>query len=106
MPDDPRRRTPRTDAVLADARLDEPTRRLGPALVKRAVAEVLQRCREGALAPDEVVEATSDYRAESDKVARFCSERLRDADGKLSVTISDAFKSYVAWCDSAGVPPW
>ncbi|HEX5562456.1 MAG TPA: L-seryl-tRNA(Sec) selenium transferase [Nocardioidaceae bacterium] len=57
MPDDPRRRTPRTDAVLADARLDEPTRRLGPALVKRAVAEVLQRCREGALAPDEVVEA-------------------------------------------------
>jgi len=57
VPDDPRRRTPRTDAVLADARLDEPTRRLGPALVKRAVAEALQRCREGALAPDEVVEA-------------------------------------------------
>jgi L-seryl-tRNA(Ser) seleniumtransferase len=55
--DDPRRRTPRTDAVLADARLGEPTRRLGPARVKRAVVEALQRCREGDLAPDEVVEA-------------------------------------------------
>ena len=45
--DDPRRRTPRTDAVLADERLADPRDRLGQALLKRTVVEVLERCRAG-----------------------------------------------------------
>ena len=55
MQDDPRRRTPRTDAVLADERLADPRGRLGQALLKRTVAEVLERCRAGTVAPDDVV---------------------------------------------------
>jgi L-seryl-tRNA(Ser) seleniumtransferase len=51
---DPRRATPRTDAVLADPRLREATERLGAALVKQAVAAALARCRAGEVAPDEV----------------------------------------------------
>lgn len=54
---DPRRATPRTDAVLADARLVEAAARLGTATVKRTVAATLQRCRAGELAPADVVEA-------------------------------------------------
>jgi L-seryl-tRNA(Ser) seleniumtransferase len=54
---DPRRATPRTDAVLADPRLVEAVERLGPALVKRAVVAALDRCRAGEVTPDEVAEA-------------------------------------------------
>ncbi len=52
---DVRRATPATDAVLRDARLAQPLQRLGRPLVKRQVQVVLQRCREGRLAPDDVV---------------------------------------------------
>jgi L-seryl-tRNA(Ser) seleniumtransferase len=53
---DPRRATPRTDAVLADPRLREAVVRLGPVLVKRTVAEALDRCRSGEVAPDDVAD--------------------------------------------------
>jgi L-seryl-tRNA(Ser) seleniumtransferase len=53
--DDPRRRTPRTDAVLAVPAVDEAVRRLGRPVVKGVVASVLQACRDGAVAPDDVV---------------------------------------------------
>jgi L-seryl-tRNA(Ser) seleniumtransferase len=52
---DPRRRTPRTDAVLDDARLKDALERLGRASVKRVVAATLEECRTGRLDPDEVV---------------------------------------------------
>ena len=55
MPD-PRRATPRTDAVLADPRLLEAAARLGPALVKRAVTGALDLCRAGKVSPDEVAD--------------------------------------------------
>jgi L-seryl-tRNA(Ser) seleniumtransferase len=53
---DPRRRTPRTDVVLDDPRLEEAVRRLGRILVKRTVTDVLRRCREGEVTPAEVVD--------------------------------------------------
>lgn len=54
---DPRRATPRTDRVLADPRLAAATGRLGPTLVKAAVARALDRCRAGELSPQEVADA-------------------------------------------------
>jgi L-seryl-tRNA(Ser) seleniumtransferase len=55
--EDPRRSTPRTDAVLADPRLQDAAQRLGAALVKRVVTATLARCRAGTLPPDQVVDA-------------------------------------------------
>ena len=52
---DPRRRTPRTDVVLDDPALALAVQRLGRARVKRAVVEVLDRCRSGDVAPEDVV---------------------------------------------------
>jgi L-seryl-tRNA(Ser) seleniumtransferase len=52
---DPRRRTPRTDVVLDDPSLSPALQRLGRARVKRAVVEVLDRCRAGEVAPEDVV---------------------------------------------------
>ncbi len=96
----------RTFAGKENLTLKDRLREEGPGILAWMVRGCVQWQERGLQVPDEVVEATSDYRTESDKVARFCSERLRDAEGKFSVTISDAFKSYVAWCDTAGVPPW
>lgn len=57
---DARRTTPRTDHVLADPRLQAAAARLGTALVKRAAVAALTRCRNGEVAPDEVVAAVLD----------------------------------------------
>ncbi|HEY6748006.1 MAG TPA: L-seryl-tRNA(Sec) selenium transferase [Mycobacteriales bacterium] len=54
---DPRRLVPRTDAVLADPRLDGAVGRLGRALVKEAVTAAQDEVRAGTLPPDEVVGA-------------------------------------------------
>jgi L-seryl-tRNA(Ser) seleniumtransferase len=53
---DPRRRTPRTDTVLDDPRLEDAVMRLGRSRVKSVVAEVLQRCRAAEVAPEDVVD--------------------------------------------------
>ncbi|RZT18415.1 L-seryl-tRNA(Sec) selenium transferase [Mycobacterium sp. BK558] len=53
---DPRRRVPRTDAVLADPRLVEATRTLGRALVKSVVADAQQRARDGEIEPEQVAD--------------------------------------------------
>ncbi|WP_255620913.1 L-seryl-tRNA(Sec) selenium transferase [Pseudonocardia sp. DSM 110487] len=60
MLSDPRRRVPRTDAVLADPRIAAAAVRLGRQLVKQAVSAAQQRVREGALPPDDVVGAALD----------------------------------------------
>ncbi|HEU0288956.1 MAG TPA: L-seryl-tRNA(Sec) selenium transferase [Nocardioidaceae bacterium] len=54
---DSRRRTPRTDAVLADPALAPAVARLGRHRVKAEVVTQLQRCRDGELEPAEVVSA-------------------------------------------------
>ncbi len=56
---DPRRLVPRTDAVLADARLMSATERLGRNRVKRAVMAALERVRAGELSPGSVAEHVS-----------------------------------------------
>ncbi|MFB4318610.1 L-seryl-tRNA(Sec) selenium transferase [Actinomadura sp. 21ATH] len=54
---DLRRLVPRTDAVLADPRLAAARRRLGPAIVKSAVAGARQRARDGEIPPEGVADA-------------------------------------------------
>lgn len=52
--EDPRRRTPRTDAVLADPGVAAAAARLGRERVKAAVVDVLAACRDGRVAPQDV----------------------------------------------------
>lgn len=53
---DPRRRIPRTDAVLRDPRLEAAVARLGPEPVKAAVRRAQQQARHGTLPPEEVAD--------------------------------------------------
>jgi L-seryl-tRNA(Ser) seleniumtransferase len=54
---DPRRRVPRTDTVLADARLVAAAATIGRATVKAAVNAAQEQARRGEIAPDDVVDA-------------------------------------------------
>ncbi|SDR69128.1 L-seryl-tRNA(Sec) selenium transferase [Friedmanniella luteola] len=54
---DPRRRVPRTDAVLADPRLVAAAGRLGRDVVKQQVVAAQGRVRSGELAPEDVADA-------------------------------------------------
>ncbi|KAA1248919.1 L-seryl-tRNA(Sec) selenium transferase [Mycobacterium simiae] len=54
--DDPRRRVPRTDALLAHPRLAEAQRVLGRTLVKSVIAQAQERARAGEIEPDRVAE--------------------------------------------------
>ena len=54
---DPRRSVPRTDVALADPRLVEAAQRLGPGLVRAAVAQAQARARSGELPPQDVLDA-------------------------------------------------
>ncbi len=53
---DPRRRVPRTDALLADPRLADAERALGRTLVKTVVAQAQQRARAGEIDPEQVAD--------------------------------------------------
>lgn len=53
---DPRRRVPRTDALLTDPRLAEAERVLGRTLVKSVIAQAQQLARAGDIDPDRVAE--------------------------------------------------
>jgi L-seryl-tRNA(Ser) seleniumtransferase len=53
---DPRRRVPRTDAILADPRLVAAAERLGRARVKDAVSAGLHLVRNGRIAPEDVAD--------------------------------------------------
>ncbi|KUI45716.1 L-selenocysteinyl-tRNA(Sec) synthase [Mycobacterium sp. GA-1199] len=53
---DPRRRVPRTDALLADPRLAEASRVLGRTLVKTVVGQAQQRARAGEIEPERVAD--------------------------------------------------
>lgn len=55
--DDPRRRVPRTDTLLAEPRLAEAQRVLGRELVKAAIVEAQQQARRGEIAPEQVADA-------------------------------------------------
>lgn len=57
---DPRRRVPRTDALLADPRLARSIDRLGRDRVKASIVAAQDRCRRGELAPESVVDAALD----------------------------------------------
>lgn len=55
--DDPRRRVPRTDALLAEPRLAEAQRVLGRELVKAAITDAQNRARRGEISPEQVADA-------------------------------------------------
>ncbi len=68
---DPRRRVPRTDAVLADPRLAAAVASLGRWRVKAVVLEAQQRARRGEIAPEDVTDAAAAALARSTGMRRI-----------------------------------
>ena len=55
---------------------------------------------EGLKPPKEVVEATAEYRADSDKIGSFISEALERSE--VNSKAGDIYKVYAAWCSDNG----
>lgn len=56
--------------------------------------------REGLGSPQEIVQATEDYRQQSDKIGSFIDECLEKSDS--NTTAKDVYEAYGRWCDSSG----
>lgn len=102
---DARRSVPRTDAVLADARVQSASTRLGRARVKAGVSVALEHCRNGRIEAAEVVDSVLDTLPESATSLR----RVVNATGVLVHTnlgrapLADAARAAIAeaagYCD-------
>ena len=75
----PRRRVPRTDAVLAEPQVALAVARLGRALVKEAVGAAQDRVRRGEIAPEAVVDAVLDALPDTATTLRPGAQRHRRA---------------------------
>ena len=75
--DDPRRRVPRTDVLLADPRLAAAERLLGRTLVKSVVAQAQQQARAGEIDPEQVAEHAVAALASQRREPAACHQRHR-----------------------------
>jgi putative DNA primase/helicase len=69
-----------------------------------AVEGCLEWQRIGLCPPDEVLQATSDYRGEQDLLAAFLEERC-EAGMYFSVRSGDLYHAYSEWCEGGGFHP-
>ena len=72
-----------------------------PGILNWALKGCLEWKRNGLKVPDEVRNATAEYRAEMDMLAAFIEARCVIG-GDFSVTAKDLYAAYVEWCDENG----
>lgn len=87
-----------------DLTLKERLLRELPGILARIVRWSLDWQRLGLVAPPEVLEATAEYREESDRVGQFLEERCERAP-LARVSAGAIWKSFRAWCEDRGESP-
>jgi putative DNA primase/helicase len=87
---------PEQDKKLAEKLRDEL-----PGILAWVVRGCLQWRREGLQAPDEVRQATREYRSEMDVIGAFLSECCV-LDGDQDVAAADLYRAYNEWCKDTG----
>jgi len=75
-----------------------------PGILKWCVEGCLAWQREGLGVPEEVKEATDNYRAEQDVVAAFLNDRCVVAPS-VKAAVKDVYKAYLTWCEENGEKP-
>ena len=75
-----------------------------PGILARLVRSCLEWQRLGLIAPREVVEATAEYREESDRVGQFLDERTVAAPmGRIPAAV--LWRAFRSWCEDRGESP-
>lgn len=69
-----------------------------------AVRGCLEWQKAGLAPPDEVVQATDDYRESMDSMASFFEDRC-EVGGSFSLSAANLYAGYTSWCDSANETP-
>ncbi len=87
-----------------DHDLPDKLRAEAPGILAWAVAGAVEWYRYGLNPPDEVRQATSNYRGEMDTLGDFLAECTTD-DETAYVTKADLFAAYQRWCDDSGEKP-
>jgi putative DNA primase/helicase len=94
----------RFEGAAADPKLDERLRAEMPGVLAWVVAGCLEWQEHGLQEPEEVTDATRQYREEMDTLAAFIEERCivhEDA----SAPATPLYKQYRMWCEDAGERP-
>ncbi|MCC7086329.1 MAG: hypothetical protein IT427_15105 [Pirellulales bacterium] len=84
-----------------DPELAHKLRNEWPSILRWAVGGCLEWQRHGLQAPDVVVEATDNYRAESDVLGEFLEERCVIGD-QFTAAAGDMYHAYTQWCEARG----
>lgn len=85
---------------LADPNLDEKLDLFKETFMSLLI-EFYKKYREhGLIEPEEVLKATLEYKATSDKFAQFCEQCCEKCDGKESLVL-DAYATYKSWLHDA-----
>ena len=75
-----------------------------PGILAWAVRGCLAWQEEGLRVPDEVMEATSEYRREMDTLQEFLEDICMEAPGE-KITKKDLYQEYTTWCKAHGEEP-
>ncbi|MHB8507723.1 MAG: DNA primase family protein [Candidatus Dormibacteria bacterium] len=92
------------EPTVADADLEVKLRGEWPAIMAWAVRGCREWLAGGLCPPQSVVDATRQYRAESDAVRRFIEDRCECIE-HAQVRAGKLFTAYQTWCDSEGESP-
>ena len=85
-----------------DKRLEEKLQREWPGILRWAVMGCLEWQNIGLAEPEQITEATQEYRQEMDQIGQFIEDRcvLRPGEAILSSVL---FEDYLSWCKRQGV---
>ncbi|MDQ2080493.1 phage/plasmid primase, P4 family [Xanthobacteraceae bacterium Astr-EGSB] len=85
----------------------------GAGILNWLVAGVLHYLEQGLKVPQEIIDATAEYREDMDPIggfARDCVERVPFVEGqegkRATVTAREMYEAFVAWCEANAVRPW
>jgi putative DNA primase/helicase len=90
--------THRVEETKQDKNLEAKLRTEASGILNWLLEGTLRWLKEGLKAPQEILNATDEYRGEMDVIGNFIKECCIQSPG-LSIRIRELFKAYEEWCD-------
>lgn len=89
-----------------DATLPAKLKGEGSGILNRLLDGLCDYLDKGLTPPDEVLDATQEYREQSDPIGRFLRECCDQTDAKAKVEAKPLYALYAAWAKAEGEPVW
>ena len=92
--------TTRIPAEKQDKRLEEKLKTEASGILNWLLEGTARWFKEGLVVPEDITNATDEYRGEMDVIGNFLKERCIMKEG-ISIRIRELFKAYQDWCDES-----